>query len=284
MTDFIDYSHNPNNVPEDTRKVLYLNTVNPVQIEAIKQAAKQAPGSVWYILGEPNVAPISVEDILVGLHDTYAAIKSADPTALITSPSILNFSFTCINCGGYLHGATWITNFVFDYVELFGEEPPIDIWAIDVFPIVWPGGRLSSADAFPTVRDDIVKAQVEEYREFIDSRESSRGAPIWITEFGLHWGFEDWRYGVEGCGNQPTPVGEYLTDQVQDYLVRTYTWLEEQSGPLNIERWFTFSSHRDISVCHGDSGNGLSLLDGPGADAGLTEIGEFYNDWIRGIR
>lgn len=281
--DYIDYSFNTENVAPGARKILYLNTVNPVPLASIQAAAANAPGSVWYVLGEPNAHGVSVSEVLIGLHDTYAAIKTADPTALITSPSILNFSFNCINCGGYLHGATWITNFWFDYIELFGEEPPIDIWAIDVFPIVWPSGG-DSSDAFPTVRDDIVVRQIAEFREWVDSRESTRGDPVWVTEFGLHWGFEDWQFGVDGCDGQPTPLGEYLTDEVRDYLKRTYTWLEENSEQLNIERWFTFTSYRDIHRCHGDSGNGLSLLDSGDASGNLSEIGAFYNDWVRGIR
>lgn len=284
MTDYIDFGASVTNIPDGAQKVLYINSVNPVQIEKIQEAASGAPGSVWYILGEPNANGVSVEDVLVGLHDTYAAIKDADPTARITSPSILNFSFNCINCGGYQHGATWITNFFFDYIDLFGEHPPIDIWAIDVFPLVWPGGQLSVEDAFPTVRDDLVVKQLLEYREWVDSRDSTRGDPIWVTEFGLHWGFQDWEFGVEGCGGQPSPVGDYLTNEVIDYLKRTYTWLEDNSEPLNIERWFTFTSYRDISRCHGDSGNGLSFLDSPDASGNPTDVGSFYSDWIRGIR
>lgn len=282
--DYINYSVVATDTPEGAKKVLFLNSVNPVQTETIQDAAASAPGSVWYVLGEPNAHDVSVQDVLIGLHDTYAAIKAADPTALITSPSILNFSFNCINCGGYLHGATWITNYFFDYIDLFGEEPPVDIWAIDVFPIVWPGGGLSAEDAFPTVRDDIVVKQLLEFREWVDSRESTRGDPIWITEFGLHWGFQDWSFGVEGCGGSPSPVGDYLADEVQDYLMRTYTWLEANSEPLNIERWFTFSSFKDIEICQGDSGNGLSFLDSKDASGNPTDIGTFYYNWTRGIR
>lgn len=282
--DYIDYSLNLSDVPPGARKVLYTNSVNPVPVEAIREAAAAAPGSVWYILGEPNAHGVSVQDVLVGLHDTYAAIKEADPTALITSPSILNFSFNCIGCPGFAYGSTWISNFFHGYIELFGEEPPIDIWAIDVFPIVWPGGNLSPEEAFPTVRDDIVAQQVLDFREWLDARESTRGAPIWVTEFGLHWGFEGWEFGVEGCNGQPSPTGEYLLDEVQDYLVRAYTWFEENSESLNLERWFTFATYRDISRCTSDSGNGLSFLDNSGTSGKPTELGEFYKDWVRGVR
>lgn len=281
---YLDYTSSVGDVPAGARKVLYIPSVNPVPVDQINETAANAPGSVWYVLGEPNAHGVAVEDVLLGLHDTYAAIKAADPTALITSPSILNYSFNCINCGGYLHGATWITNFYFEYRDLFGEPPPIDIWAIDVFPLVWPGPGLPASEAFPTVRDDIVVKQIEEYREWVDALSSERGKPIWITEFGLHWGFEDWEFGVPGCGNSPNPVGEYLADEVIAYLERTYTWLEANSAAMNIERWFTFATYKNIGACQADSGNGMSLLNGREASAEMTEVGEFYWNWVRGIR
>lgn len=283
VVDYIDYSSNLTDVPPGSRKILYIPSVNPVPTQRIMIAAAQAPGSIWYVLGEPNAHGSTVEDVLVGLHDTYAAIKQADPSALITSPSILNFSFTCINCGGYQHGGRWIHNFRAQYFDLYAEEPPIDIWAIDVFPLVWPATELPASEAFPTVRDDLVVRQVRDFRSWIDEREFSQGKPIWVTEFGLHWGFSDWVSGVPGC-KTPSPVGEYLTAEVIAYLERVYTWFEANANTMNIERWFTYSTYKNIEVCQGDSGNGLSMLDSPGVSGALTDVGKFYNDWIRGIR
>jgi hypothetical protein len=280
VTDYIDYSFTTDNIPEGKRKILYVNTVNPVQESTIQASATAAPGSVWYVLGEPNGRGIPVESVLAGLHDTYQVIKDADPTALITSPSILNFNFTCIGCGGFQSGAEWIAIFRDQYLSTYGEEPPIDIWAIDAFPIIWPvDGDVEAA--FPNTRSDIVIAQIAEYREWIDSIEASEGKPIWITEFGLHWGFSDWVPDSPGCPG-PLPAGEYETDAVRQYLSEVYTWLEENSDALNIERWFTFSSYRDIDSCQADSGNGLSLLDSIGIDGQLTEIGGFFLEWIKG--
>lgn len=283
ITDYIDYTTQLTDVPAGARKILYLNVVNPVQTSRIQEAAAAAPGSIWYVLGEPNAHGKPVQDVIVGLHDTYEAIKQADPTALITSPSILNFAFNCINCSGYQTGADWIYSFRTTYMDFYGEPPPIDIWAIDVFPIVWPGGSLPASQAFPTVRDDIVIKQLQDYRLWLDIWDDSRGKPIWVTEFGLHWGFTDWKFGVAGCSG-PSPVGEYQTAKVKDYLRRVYTWLEANSDANNIQRWFTFSSYRDISVCQSDSGNGLSFLDSSGTSGQTTDVGQFFYNWIRGIR
>jgi hypothetical protein len=283
VTDYIDYSADLSDVPPGTRKILYISSVNPLPTELIRTAAELAPGSVWYVLGEPNAHGSTVEDVVVGLHDTYEAIRQADPSALITSPSILNFGFSCINCGGYQAGGSWINSFRAQYFDLYGEEPPIDIWAIDVFPIVWPAAGLPASEAFPTVRDDLVVRQVSEYRSWLDARDHTRGKPIWVTEFGLHWGFPDWVSGMPDC-NTPSPVGEYQTAEVIAYLARVYTWFEANADAMNIERLFTYSTYKNINVCQSDSGNGLSMLDNPGGTGTLTEVGTFFNNWIRGIR
>ncbi|MDA1296503.1 MAG: glycosyl hydrolase [Chloroflexi bacterium] len=257
--------------------------MNPVPTQQIQNAAAQAPGSVWYVLGEPNGHGVTVEDVVVGLHDTYEVIKQADPSARITSPSILNFNFTCTNCGGYQSGSSWINNFWFQYTNLYGEDPPIDIWAIDTFPIVWPDDELPVSQAFPTVRDDIVAQQVTDYRVWLDARQQTRGKPIWVTEFGLHWGFPDLEYGVPGC-TKPSPKGEYLATEVKAYLARAYSWFEANSSAMNIQRWFTFSTYKNIDVCQADSGNGLSLLDNSGGAGNMTEVGIFFKNWILGFR
>jgi hypothetical protein len=283
VTEYINYTMTTGGVPAGKRKVLYVSSVSPIPVLQIQQAAAAAPGSVWYVLGEPNAHGRTVEDVIVGLHDTYAVIKQSDPTALITSPSILNFGFSCINCAGYPPGGSWIYDFREQYVEIYGVDPPIDIWAIDVFPIVWPGANHPVSQAFPTVRHDIVIEQIEDYREWIDFYPASQGKPIWITEFGLHWGFSDWDTDAPGC-DTPAPAGVYETDKVKQYLREVYTWLENNADEMNIERWFTFATYRDLSACQSDSANGLSLLDSPGPNGNLTEIGQFFKDWVHGVR
>ena len=283
VTEYIDYTVTTDDIPAGKRKVFYVRSVSPVPVLQIQEAAAAAPGSVWYVLGEPNAHGLTVEDVIVGLHDTYAIIKQTDPTALITSPSILNFSFSCTNCAGYPTGGSWIHQFRREYVEIYSEDPPIDIWAIDVFPIVWPGNGVSVDDAFPTVRDDIVIDQIEEYRDWLDLFPASRDKPIWITEFGLHWGYNDWEPNAPDC-TTPAPKGPYQTEAVKDYLRTVYSWLEDNSDSMNIQRWFTFTTYRDLSECQSDSANGLSLFDSPGPNGNLTEMGLFFRDWIHGVR
>jgi hypothetical protein len=283
VTEYIDYAMTTADVPSGKRKILYVRSVSPVPVLEIQQAAAAAPGSVWYVLGEPNAHGSTVEDVIAGLHDTYAVIRQADPTALITSPSILNFEFSCINCTGYPTGRSWIDQFRSEYLAIYGEEPPIDIWAIDVFPIVWPGPGHPVSEVFPTVRHDIVKEQIEDYRDWIDLYPASRGKPIWITEFGLHWGFSNWDTSVPDC-DTPTPAGVYETEKVKSYLREVYTWLEDNASEMNIQRWFTYSTYQDITVCRSDTANGLSLLSNNGPNGNLTEIGQFFRDWVHGVR
>ena len=193
VTWYIDYTADTSNIPAGRKKVIYINSVNPVPLQQINSAAAARPGSVWYVLGEPNAHGVSVADVVVGLHGTYAASRAADPSALITSPSLLNFDFTCTGCGGIPSGRSWVEEFRSTYKSLYGVEPPVDIWAIDVFPIIWPAPFSSApvSTAFPTVRDDIVTNDITAFRSYLSAIPAQAGKPIWVTEFGLHWGFSD---------------------------------------------------------------------------------------------
>ena len=277
---FIDYSSKPVPGVAPGKQVIYISSVDPVPSAQIARAAADFPaGSVWYVVGEPNAHGIDAADIVVGLHDTYELIRSYDPTALITSPSLLNFKYTCDNtCGvGYESGESWIENFRSSYMFIYGVEPPVDIWAIDTFPIVWDTAR------FPTVRSDIVTAQISQLRDYLNAVPALANKPIWVTEFGLHWGFTDWTFISENCG-YAYPAGVYQTESVKQYLREVYQWLESNSSSKNIEAWFTFSTYRDLTGCHADGGYGLSLFEDDGSGLVLTDIGQFYWDWTHGIR
>jgi len=276
---FLNYSSKPLAGVVSGRQVIYITSVDPVPIAQITRAAVDFPaGSVWYVLGEPNVGGPTGADAVVGLHDTYALIKSLDPTALITSPSLLNFSFTCIGCNGYTPGETWADDFRTSYDFLYGVAPPVDIWAIDTFPIAWGPAE------FPTVKSNIVIDQVTELRDYLDAIPGQAGKPIWVTEFGLHWGYTNWTQSEPACSGLSYPVGEYQTESVKQYLREVYEWLESNAVSKNIGRWFTFSSFRDLSACHADGGYGLTLYEQSGGENVLTEIGQFYLDWTHGIR
>jgi len=274
---YLDFSADISNVPSGVQKPVMIRGIDPLPLVDIQTAAAASPGSVWYVLGEPNAWGVTVADSVVALHDVYEAILNEDPTAQITSPSILNWDFTCIGCGGYQSGHSWMQEFLDEYQLIYAEFPPIAIWAIDVYPIVWDAAQ------FPNVRDDIVIDQISHYRAYLDTLPQAQGKPMLITELGLHWGYDDWESGVPGCTG-PSPKGDYKPEQIKTYLRSVFTWLEQNAYSKNIKAWYLFSTWQDIATCNAASANGLSLFDGPGSSANLTDIGKFYWDWVHNVR
>ena len=212
------------------------------------------------------------------------AIKGIDPTAQITSPSILNWDFTCIACGGYTSGHTWMEEFVTKYQDLYGTLPPWDKWAIDVYPLDWqnipntgflPETIAEYAPMTPPNSESIPAKQIQAYRTYIDSLSGKSGQPIIVTEIGIHWGWTEFDYGVVGCIN-PSPAGEYKAIVIRDYFDSAFTWLENHAISHNIERWFTYVTYSDVTKYRHDGYSGMSLLDSPAPNAGLSDIGRWF--------
>jgi hypothetical protein len=270
---FLDWSDRVDIIPSGHQKVIYIIDLQRLTLSEIQAKAQQAPGSVWYIVAEPNRrAGYGASDIVGQLHDLYISIKQADSTAKITSPAVLNWDFTCVGCGGYQSGHSWVDDFRSEYLARYQEEPPVDIWAIDIYPIDWHN--------LPTVNPQIPIDQIIEMRKYLDNIPSQQGKPIWITEFGLHWGWDGMDFDVEGC-NSPTPAGEYQTELVIEYLRTVFDWLETNSDSQNIERWFTVITYHDITTCNSAAYAGLTLFDGPDIGAGLTPVGQFFMNRVK---
>ena len=124
--------------------------------------------------------------------------------------------------------------------------------------------------------------QLAGMRDYLDAIPEHRDKPMWVTELGLHWGWDAWDWEVEGCVT-PSPSGTYQTAEVIEYLGRVYDWLEANSGPGGFERWVTFVTWRDIYRCSNDAYAGLSLFDDPAPGAALTEVGEYFRDRVYGV-
>ena len=273
---FLDQTLGTPAPPPGHEKPIYIANLPGPSATEIRELARQYPGSVWYILGEPNRRSgyVDATSVVEQLHDLYAAIRAADPTARVTSPSILNWEFTCYGCGGYRPGREWVDEFRLAWRARYGTEPPVDIWAIDIYPLDWWN--------LPTTNSDLMIEQLSGLRDYLDAIPEHRDDPIWVMELGLHWGWDDWTWGVGDCVG-PTPSGTYRTDEVIAYLGNIYDWLEANSGPTGFERWVTFVTWRDIFRCSNDAYAGLSLFDGPDPGASLTVVGEYFRDRVYGI-
>ena len=250
------------------------------EIQAIADAK---PGSIWYVSGEPNIL-YDVDDLIEDLRYYYTEIKNADPTARITSPSILNWEFTCIGCGGYTSGQVWMNDLVNRYQDLYGTLPPWDLWAIDLYPLDWlnlpttgflPETIAQYSPNKPPNSESIPARQIQGYRDFIDSLPGKSGQPIIVTELGMHWSWSEIEYGLPGCP-AGSPAGEYRPLAVLDYFDTVFTWLEDNAVSHNIERWFTYVTYSDITKCRFDGYTGMSLLNSPGVGAQLSDIGRWY--------
>ncbi len=275
---FLDLSTRITSGPSGEKRYVFVNSVAPVQHKFILDAAAESSGRTWYVLGEPNASGMNAADVIVGLHDTYAAIRAADPQAKITSPSILNFDYQCDNtCGGYQSGHSWAEEFLDGYISLYGTGPDIDYWAIDLYPIRW--------DSSDPVTDDssFLKSDLAALRKFLDDSATESQKPIVITELGIHWGFESVSFIEPGCTGW-YPSGAYAETRVKNYLRDVFTWLEQNMNSLDILEWYLFSTFRDLDICQLDSGYGLTLFDGSEVGASLTAVGSFYYDWVRGVR
>jgi hypothetical protein len=283
---YVEFSSNVTNIPAGTDKPIYIYVApsrTVLTTAELKVFTDAKPGAVWYVGGEPNIL-YSVANAIEDLRYYYTEIKALDPTARITSPSVLNWDFTCIGCGGYTSGETWMKAFVASYQDLYGTLPPWDIWAIDVYPIDWwnlPNTGFTSeivaqyAPETPPSSELIAIKQIQAYRDYIDSLPGKSGQPILITEIGLHVGWSELEFGIPGCGTG-SPAGEFKSLVVRDYFDSVYTWLEDNASSHNIERWFTYVTYSEFGVCQGDGYAGWTLLDSGTTDAQLTDLGRWY--------
>lgn len=275
---FIDGTYDSvDRVPSGHDKVIYIGSLPGPSTSQIWDMAAKYRGAVWMAVNEPNRRPDYDADLIVeDLHDIYRTIKTADPTAKLMSPTILNWEFTCTLCIGYQTGHSWLREFRAEYLAAYGEEPPIDIWAVNAYPLDWFN--------LPTVNPGIPIRQISGLRKFLDGIPAQRDKPIWVTELSLHWGWDRIYIGRDGCGDAPSPGGTYHTVAVIEYLGELYDWLESNADRLNIERWFQYVSYRDIAHCSLDGYAGLTLFDGPEPGAKLTPVGRYFKRRSMGIR
>jgi len=287
---YIDYTSEVNNIPE-TNKLIYVRILSGdsrMSESEIANKAAAAPGSVWYLSGEPNVAHagvgygISPVEYILEFDYYLNEIKNADPTAKITSPSVLNWSFTCSGGCSFQSGEAWMTEFIDLYRASHNGAPPaIDIWAIDTYPLTW--------DVVPMTNWQIVADQLSEYRAFINSEVPERAnSPIWVTEIASHWAYSELAFNADlnliVPANQD-PVDDYLWDAMSGYLTGILDWLRANGPSLNINKWFFYRAYvNPVVQVDFDGYAGLYFFQGPGNDDGLNQLGQIYRDYALGLR
>jgi len=254
----------------------------------IASRAEAAPGSVWYLGGEPNIGHVGVgygitpAEYVLEFDYYRAEIKGADPTALITGPSVLNWSFTCSGGCSFQSGESWMTQFIDLYRASHGGAPPaVDIWAIDSYPLTW--------DSVPMVNWQIVADQLSGFRGYlIEDVPEHANTPIWLTEVASHWGYSKLGFNGEGSLIVPTdldPIDDYEWDAMEGYLVGLLDWLRENGPALKIEKWFFYRAYVNPAVqVTFDAYAGLYFFEGSGEGAALNQLGQVYRDYALGLR
>ncbi len=283
---FIDFDSDPGDAPPGTHKVPFIQVApRSVRISpsGLAGLTARAPGSYWYIGGEPNVAAQGnmTPAAFVDEFDYYTTeIRAADPTALIMGPSILNWDFTCTGCGGFMPGESWMRLFIDAYaVAHGGASPPVDVWSIDAYPLTW--------NTVPMTNWQIVRDQILGFRQYLaDEVPGHATTPIWVTELASHWAFSAWTIEDGGLA-LPTDLdieSDYLWDEMEGYMDGILGWLKTNGGAVNVERWFFFKGHSDISATVKDGYAGIYFYEDGDIGAALNQLGEVYSDYISGRR
>jgi hypothetical protein len=234
------------------------------------------PGTTWYAGGEANVPTqgnMPGDEYAVYFHEAAAAIRAADPDARVMAASVLNAVDTCRGCQGYTLGLDWIESFRSTYLELFGEEPPVDVWAIDSYLLDW--------EALPMIDVAFMPRQVRALRTYLDGIPEQAGKPIWLTEFGVIWAYESMEWFQHNGAWDFRPAGAFRDDLLEAWLVETLTWLETDGVALGVERWFLFASSRPPGE---PWYHGIELLqpDESGTGWTLTPLGHLYAAFATG--
>ena len=269
---YLDYSADVSGAPPGAEKVAVVRPGNEPSVAELRARAARHPGAAWVIGNEPNTGlqdNLSPRAYAAFFDRVVTAIRAGDPSARIVAPNTLNFDFRCRGCAGDdLTGREWIDGFRAAYRELRGVEPPIDIWGIHAYEIDWLDPPMTDVS--------VMQAQLEDLRTYLDAIPSQRGRPIWLTEFAIIWGFDDWRF-TEGPDGEVlvAPAGRFRADLIEQFLVEALDWLETRGRQLGVERWFVFADH-GIPDPIFTTFAGISLMEAPDARSDLTRLGRVF--------
>lgn len=280
----IDFDSDPGNTPPGVNKVPFIQVtpdLGRVPPERLADLTANSPGSVWYVGGEPNVAQQGnmSPEAFVAEFDYYSTeIRAADPTALITGPSILNWDFTCSGCGGFMSGEVWMRGFIDAYAAAHnGLAPDVDIWAIDAYPLTW--------DRVPMTNWQVVRDQLVGFRNFLTNEVPGHAdSPIWVTELASHWGYSEWviESGLLAIPPDQDHIEDFLWDDMAGFMNGILGWLQVNGNDLNIDRWFFFKGYVDLQAPKLDGYAGIHFFSDDSTTATPNELGQLYRAYATG--
>ncbi len=233
--------------------------------------AQTNPGAAWLIGNEPNVPgqddmqPAAYADFL---SQVAGVIKGADPTALLVGPNVLNWEDTCTSCPGFTKGRDWAEAFVSAYRAKYGSLP-LDVWGMHAYSLDWNHLPLANATAD--------KAQLAAAGAWL---KSTLPLPLWLTEFGVIWGFDGIDWGEQNGTAIARPAGPYRDDLVGAYLDDMLSWLRSSGANSGVDRWFLYATSPPPEP-YATQTAGITLLE-PGTIR-LTPFGESYRARATGL-
>ncbi len=225
----------------------------------------------WLIGNEPNVPGqdnTTPETFAEMLYEANRLIRSADPQATLIGPNILNWDYTCQGCPGYTSGLSWVQKLRQVYNTRYGTGLPFDAWSLHTYNLDW--------QRLPLINQAQDAHQIEAFRQYLDQSTDSRHKPIWLTEFGVIWGYDSLEWHKDTTGNwQALPKGRLRTDLMESYLASSLDWLEQHSTTLGLGHWFLYTSYGEPEA-FSQSFSGISLFDSSSPSAKLTNFGNIY--------
>lgn len=274
------------------------NTLSTSADESLRDVARAQPGSYWIVGNEPNVPgqdwvtgdlyPTAGRNHAIAYKRYRDVILGVDPTAKFVVGNMLNHATTCTGCSGIARGDTYLEALRAAYQSLYGTELPVDVWGLHLYVIDWD---------HPPMTDTAELIQnAEAFRAYVDSLPGGTGKPIWITEMGVIWGYQDYcwlgdhvtpdcrssttatatpRVVTARYAGQPSIEFPLASDAIDAYLATMMDWLLARSVSHRFERWFVYTNYGQPEPYTGVYA-GVSLMDGSTANAGLTRFGRTY--------
>ena len=246
-------------------------------LDFIRQTGHFDQPTYWLIGNEPNV--VGQDNTPPGLYaealyEFSKAVRVADPRAVLIGPNVLNWDQTCQACPGFTAGLTWTEAMRTAYRSRYGSEPPLNAWSIHTYSLDW--------NHLPLINQSQDALQIQNLRSYLDKVAELRNRPIWLSEFGVVWGYDgiQWQAGADG-NYTAQPRGQFRKDLIEQYLTASLDWLEVNADRLKIERWFVFTSLGEPEGFSPTTFAGLALFDNPSPTLNLTNFGRLYAERLK---
>ncbi len=252
---------------------IYQDRFRP-ELTTVQETARGQPGALWLIGNEPDVAwqdNATPEQYAALYAMLYAAIKEADPTALIaiggvSQPTPLRMAY--------------LDRILDAYRAQFQTAMPVDVWNVHAFILreernSWgvgiPPGMPAETGRLYEIADhddlELFRQQIVEFRRWMAER-GFRDAPLIVTEYGIL---------------MPESYG-FPADRVAEFLVSTFDFLLTASDP---EIGYPADENRLVQAfcwySTADTVYPTSNLFDPETRA-ITPVGETFIAYVAGLR